>query len=628
MPNDASPTGSSSSSKSGKGSGRRQSRAGVPVLSQSTAASGVLAPAALSNLQRIPLTSDPISTTANATIDPQMLQLRQNAVSKVFLGLQNVQATMGLLAGVLANPLLPTQLVGTLAQPDGTPAGSVQIQFLPSSVGSKAPPVSVLTDTFGHFTLPLPRGLSATGDSIALQVHGASANATVQVAVKDIAANGLLPTIPLRDHMNPLQQSILASLASLLSSSGATGSAQQQAPSTTTMPTVTLGEEGDCQLSFAGNTSVDRYPYSVFYRLVEPQVSIASVVHRFPFDNGLFGFLPVYLNQGGAPGGTVSSFVDRVPIEQPISVDGFRDQIMGLQPNGTITAAETVPMAGTLGLGYIVKLAQQWTMKGIALGDLVYSLPLAPGEQQQVAVFERRDTSGVFESEFFSESEARQESALADTSTNATFNSAFSEVADGSSSFQTHGSSSSVGGSFFGLISGGGGSSSSSGNSSEHLSGNRQSTQSASERTHSAAQNQASARRSAARTGMRLAHGKRVGKRDDQDRHQPQSHASSHHAVLGGAAALSRVDNPRRRDAYVLGSVTNSSLFPTRTALHPGGYDRDADPGGCVGALRLPAAPCGCDRAISSAYVQARSAASAALRLGPNRGGRSRGGPG
>ena len=325
----------------------------------------------------------------------------------------------------------------------------------------------MLTDTFGHFTLPLPQGLSATGDSITLQVHGASANATVQVAVKGIAANGLLPTIPLRDHINPLpgEHPREPRFTAQLERGYRIG--QQQTPSTTTMPTVTLGEDGDCQLSFAGNTSVDRYPYSVFYRLVEPQVSIASVVHRFPFDNGLFGFLPVCLNQGGAPVGTVSSFVDRVPIEQPISVGGFRDQIMGLQPNGTITAAETVPMAGTLGLGYIVKLAQQWTMKGIALGNLVYSLPLAPGEQQQVAVFERRDSSSVFESEFFSESEARQESALADTSTNATFTSAFSEVADGSTSFQTRGGSSSVGGSFFGLISGGGGSSSSSGNSSE-----------------------------------------------------------------------------------------------------------------------------------------------------------------
>jgi len=72
--------------------------------------------------------------------------------------------------------------------------------------------------------------------------------------------------------------------------------------------------------------------------------------------------------------------------------------MMGLQDDGTFTADETRPMAGTLGLGYTLWLAQRWTYQGLALGNLVYSLPLAPGEQQQVAIFERTDSSAVFES--------------------------------------------------------------------------------------------------------------------------------------------------------------------------------------------------------------------------------------
>ena len=51
-------------------------------------------------------------------------------------------------------------------------------------------------------------------------------------------------------------------------------------------------------------------------------------------------------------------------------------------------------------------------------------------------MFERTDTASVFESETLSERARRkQQIALADTSTNATFNSAFDEAASGGSSF-------------------------------------------------------------------------------------------------------------------------------------------------------------------------------------------------
>ena len=52
-------------------------------------------------------------------------------------------------------------------------------------------------------------------------------------------------------------------------------------------------------------------------------------------------------------------------------------------------------------------MSQRWTFQGLALGNLVYSLALAPGEQQQVAIFERVDTASVRESEFFTEETLR-----------------------------------------------------------------------------------------------------------------------------------------------------------------------------------------------------------------------------
>jgi len=104
-------------------------------------------------------------------------------------------------------------------------------------------------------------------------------------------------------------------------------------------------------------------------------------------------------------------------------VDGFRDRITGVTAAGTITADETVPMAGTLGIGYVLWMSQRWTFQGLGLGNLVYSLPLAPGEQQLIAIYERVDTATVQESEFFTEEETEVQSARADTSTHATFNS-------------------------------------------------------------------------------------------------------------------------------------------------------------------------------------------------------------
>jgi len=90
---------------------------------------------------------------------------------------------------------------------------------------------------------------------------------------------------------------------------------------------------------------------------------------------------------------------------------------------------------------------------------------------------------------------------VADTSTLATFNSAFSEASRGGSSFQTESAS----GGFSIPLFGGGGASQSSGSTESWLQGQREMAQAAAESTHSASANQASARRTAARTGMRLA---------------------------------------------------------------------------------------------------------------------------
>ncbi len=517
------------------------------------------------NRQRIPLSVDPLGT-QDTSATTALTPIRIAALSRVYLGLTQVATAISGLAATLAAVPLPTTVIGALVQPDGSTGARLQVEFDPKSVGQSGAVRSTLSDDEGMFTLTMPPGATLPDAGLAFTVHGADATVTVTVAANRIAATGLMGVIALPGPMAPVPVSILAALNALVPAVPATPPTPSS--STASLPTVTLGDEDACSMSYSAGSAIDKYPYGVFYRLIEPQMSIVNQVQSVPVggDGGFSIYLPSYateytqvalqqmaqarrleltsaetagnsltgigaaigatgtgianpgtgtINPGTANAGgtgasgagedaTPPSYIDRVPIEQPLSVDGFLDQIAGIDTTGTFTADETVPMAATLGLGYVLWMNQRWTFQGLSLGDLVYSLPLAPGEQTQVAVFERTDTAEVYESESFSETQTEQQQAMSDTSTLATFQSAFSEAITGSSRFSTDSSSWSVGGTII-VASGGYGASHSSGTSSTSLQGQRDSSQRAAETTQSYAANQASARRTANRTGMRLA---------------------------------------------------------------------------------------------------------------------------
>jgi hypothetical protein len=483
-------------------------------------------PVAVTNRQRIPLAIDPFGATGEV-LPASYVASRVKSAANLYLGMAEVRGSLLELGKTLAARTAPPRLIGVVQQPDGTAAEHVQVQFNPATLGSKQPTVTVNTDNTGALDLPLPKGmLLPAGSSIELKVQGSNSGATVQIPAAQIAANGLIGAVVLPQFVNPLPVSILAALQNLVPP---TDSATPSPPPTNQpqLPVIKVGDGDDCMLAYGMNNSVDKFPFGVFYRLVEPRASIVSQARTFTIDDKLQVFLPNYASSykseyiraeeprefvAGAlpasPPGVLDegqvTYIDRVPVEQPISVDGFRDQLMGLEDNGFFSEDETRPMAGTLGLGYVLWMAQRWTFQGLTLGDLVYSLPLAPGEQQQIAVFERTDTARVSESEFFTEAQSLQQRATADTSTRATFDSAFEESIRGRSSFQAESDSSSWGGSLI-IVSGGGGSSSSSGSSTQSLEGQRNTSQQAAQTTHSAAESQAAARRSAARTGIRIA---------------------------------------------------------------------------------------------------------------------------
>jgi uncharacterized membrane protein YgcG len=477
----------------------------TPASTDKTSTSDTVVAAPVSR-QRIPFSLDPFSV-QDAPVAATLLPFRAEAVTKIYLGMQQIHANLVVLNGMLAVRPVPTTIIGTLHQPDNTAAARVQIQFDPKSVGATGPAVTVLTADDGGFKLSLQPGMTLPDSGLPLAIHGANSNAAVTIASARIASNGVVGVVILPQPLSALPVSILAALNAITANTPPTTSAAQQTPPQ--LPQIHIGENGSaCAQVFRPGATVDRFPFGVFCRLVEPRLSIVTPIVKSQVTTGGLNYFPLasYVNNvlSVAKSTETSSYVDRVPVEQPLSADGFLDQIAGLNASGVFVADETVPMAASLGLGYVLWMSQQWSFDGLGLGDLVYSLPLAPGEQQQVAVFERRDTSAVYESEFFSEQEAQSQIALADTSTNATFHSAFSEVSSGGSAFHASSASASFGIAHV-LFSGGAGASSSGGSSGSWMQGQRDTAQQAAQTTHSAAESQAAARRTAARTGMRMA---------------------------------------------------------------------------------------------------------------------------
>src|ERR1700722_761444 len=237
-----------------------------------TSSTAVATVAATINRQRIPATVDFLGDNGSK-LASQLQPFRVSAVSKVYLGLTQIQTSLQAVTKALAGPAVPAQIIGILHQPDGTAAKQVQITFDPTSLGGKPPPITVLTNDAGGFTLPMPAGALMPAAGIAFAVHGANGNAQVTIDSKQIAANGLAGIITLPKSLQPLPVSILAALQALLPTQLPDPGAPppSNAPQ---LPSVKLGEAGPCQQEFNTSNTIDSFPFGVFVRLIEPQLSI------------------------------------------------------------------------------------------------------------------------------------------------------------------------------------------------------------------------------------------------------------------------------------------------------------------------------------------------------------------
>jgi hypothetical protein len=419
--------------------------------------------------------------------------------------------------------ILPKRVKGIVLNSDRTPAARVSVQPTLANGGAVLGR-GVLTDEFGVFTLALPdvnaeQRKSLLADGLGLRMTGAgnqTATATVEVPASGRQAIG---EIVVDDTLRPLPSSIVAALMDLVDDLPAVTPSTGLATGTQQPVRIQIGQDA-CNIVFEEDTNLRRFPYKVLVRLIEPRTTTVNQVFFAPspadqptrngvmvpnWNTGLLNALQI----------TDTRFVERLPVDKPISVDGFRDQLIGVE-NNTIGTARRVPIAGTLGLGYMLNLAQVWKYDGLTLGNLLYSLPLAPGEQQRIVVSERVATASVMDSERLDIAEQQHSSLREDASTSAVFESAFQEHVNASSSYRNEARSSSWGvaggiGAVLGPVAfgigagGGGGSSSNNGSTRSALDGVRTYTSSASEEMHRSVERQASARRSASRTAIRLA---------------------------------------------------------------------------------------------------------------------------
>lgn len=433
---------------------------------------------------------------------PVKVSLSGIAIKTVFLNLGSILKSI-ILVNQPSVPL-PSKILGTLQEPDGTPGGDLQIEVLPPPSTSAAPAhpsifgtttsgsqviATGLTDSDGNFSIPLPGGVVLPpGSALSMRVRGSSPATVVPLSVQPslLGPLGYLGTMSLTQALSPVPPAIYEQLQQELSKGGGqAGNGDGVSPPS--VPKLTLGDDADCIRVLENQISFEQFPYGIFFQLIAP----ALYTETESVNQDQTG---VYqdVTRNDTP-------LSRNQLTGPISIDEFR---MGLLTGPAIV--------GSLGLGYVLRCSQNWEFQGLALGDLVYSLPLAPGEQQQVVVEEQITTLQVRETESVYGAETSQASAATDSSTQATFQSAFHQAAQGGSRYNTASETGAmtVGGGLLGILGGPSGSlgeTVSSGSTNNWMDGLQNYASSASQSVQTYAEQQSSAQRRATRTAMRMA---------------------------------------------------------------------------------------------------------------------------
>ena len=180
----------------------------------------------------------------------------------------------------------------------------------------------------------------------------------------------------------------------------------------TALPKVKLMGNDEHVIRLATDTAPSKtYRYSMLQRLVEPNIS--------------------------SPNG-------RKKLTAPVSVMNFKETLY--------TDPDRYPQATSLGIGYVLNMHQAWIPDGFSLGSLLYSLVLAPGEEQRLVVRENKQSYSITNDSEGSdiERESYEQGQFDDTL--AAFNKAIDQMSNGYSDYNYSTSSGSFGSSLLGGI--------------------------------------------------------------------------------------------------------------------------------------------------------------------------------
>ena len=181
------------------------------------------------------------------------------------------------------------------------------------------------------------------------------------------------------------------------------------------LPKVKLMGNDDDAVHLSTDTAPSRiHSYSMLQRLVEPDITMDQ----------------------------------RRPLTNPIDVMEFKKK-MAENPN-------LYPQASSLGMGYVLNMHQAWVPDGFALGDLLYSLILAPGEEQRLIVRENKQSYTITDETEATDATSENYAMDQEDDTSAAFNYAVDQLSKGNSSYNYSTKTSSFGASF-GAGGGGGG---------------------------------------------------------------------------------------------------------------------------------------------------------------------------
>ena len=124
------------------------------------------------------------------------------------------------------------------------------------------------------------------------------------------------------------------------------------------LPSVKLMGDGKNEVYLPTDTAPSRmFNYTIVHRLVEPQLKANNEIST------------------------------RCKLNKALDVHSFKESLYNNQHD--------LALASTLGIGYALNMHQAWVPDGFALGSLLYSLVLAPGEEQRLIVREHKEAYTV-----------------------------------------------------------------------------------------------------------------------------------------------------------------------------------------------------------------------------------------